>query len=535
MKGDFSRNTFDARSHFSRVLMQQGRVQLDADWNEQVAILLHYLQTLAADLIGPYGGPKDGAGFEIFSDSALANNFLIGPGHYYVDGILCELDAGALDINPNGSTPPNLNVSSLMLDGRQLAEKDWIEIADDEGWHSARVIAVDQEKLLIGVKLSEVEYSLKNPARLRRLLTYRQQLDYPSAELGANGNFLVYLDVWERSITSIEDSHIREVALGGPDTASRAKVVCQVKMTDKRPGTNDLINVSATCNDMRQQWSKWVDAWRAQANGQLKARLDPGRVKPDPCTIAPTSAYRGQENQLYRIEIHVGSNQVDETGKKLAPTFKWSRDNGSVVAAWLESEDGALLVSHTHGFQAGQWVEITDNDHDLLVQPGNFFRIARIEAGALYLEPSSTPMPAWGKDKLQKIRGWDQTENANTTLINGAVPMIPTDTAKKDNWIDLENGLQIKFQADGSYRTGDYWLIPARTTGVIEWPNDVDTLGEPVAQPAHGIIHHYAPLGIITTDASGNVTLGNDLRCTFEHAAICKSGNEQLLVRSFAA
>ena len=31
MKGDFTRNTFDPRKHFARVLMQQGRVQLDAD------------------------------------------------------------------------------------------------------------------------------------------------------------------------------------------------------------------------------------------------------------------------------------------------------------------------------------------------------------------------------------------------------------------------------------------------------------------------------------------------------------------------
>jgi hypothetical protein len=33
MKGDFTRNTFVPSKSFSRVLMQQGRVQLDADWN----------------------------------------------------------------------------------------------------------------------------------------------------------------------------------------------------------------------------------------------------------------------------------------------------------------------------------------------------------------------------------------------------------------------------------------------------------------------------------------------------------------------
>ena len=37
MSGDYSRWSFDPRRHFGAVLMQQGRVQTDADWNEWVA------------------------------------------------------------------------------------------------------------------------------------------------------------------------------------------------------------------------------------------------------------------------------------------------------------------------------------------------------------------------------------------------------------------------------------------------------------------------------------------------------------------
>ena len=93
MKGDFSRDTFDSVKHFSRVLQQQGRVQLDADWNEQTAIVLHYLRTLAADLIGPFAGPQGSSGFEITRAAGVdgpKNDFTIGAGRYYVDGILCE-------------------------------------------------------------------------------------------------------------------------------------------------------------------------------------------------------------------------------------------------------------------------------------------------------------------------------------------------------------------------------------------------------------------------------------------------------------
>src|SRR5258708_34003638 len=90
-RGDFTRDTFDSLKHFSRVLMQQGRVQLDADWNEQTSILLHYLQTLAADLIGPHGGPGDG--FRIVqmtdaNDNLVPFEFKISSGSSYVAGTL---------------------------------------------------------------------------------------------------------------------------------------------------------------------------------------------------------------------------------------------------------------------------------------------------------------------------------------------------------------------------------------------------------------------------------------------------------------
>jgi hypothetical protein len=69
--------------------MQQGRVLLDADWNEQVSILLHRMQTMAEDLIGPHGGPQHRCGFEV-TLPRRGNNLDIGTGHYYVDGMLCQ-------------------------------------------------------------------------------------------------------------------------------------------------------------------------------------------------------------------------------------------------------------------------------------------------------------------------------------------------------------------------------------------------------------------------------------------------------------
>ena len=55
MNGDFSRLTFDPSKHYSSVLLQQGRVQLDADGNEQASLGLHYLRAFIADIIGSGG------------------------------------------------------------------------------------------------------------------------------------------------------------------------------------------------------------------------------------------------------------------------------------------------------------------------------------------------------------------------------------------------------------------------------------------------------------------------------------------------
>jgi hypothetical protein len=70
-RGDFSRLTFDPAKHYSSVLMQQGRVQLDADWNEQVDIAAHRLRTLAMDTIGATGAPAGSSGFEIVPRASL--------------------------------------------------------------------------------------------------------------------------------------------------------------------------------------------------------------------------------------------------------------------------------------------------------------------------------------------------------------------------------------------------------------------------------------------------------------------------------
>ena len=65
MKGDFTRFTFRPEKHYRSVRVQQGRVQLDADWNEQADIATHRDDAAMGDLIGRQGAPWHGGGFQV--------------------------------------------------------------------------------------------------------------------------------------------------------------------------------------------------------------------------------------------------------------------------------------------------------------------------------------------------------------------------------------------------------------------------------------------------------------------------------------
>lgn len=75
----------------------------------------------------------------------------------------------------------------------------------------------------------------------------------------------------------------------------------------------------------------------------------------------------------------------------------------------------------------------------------------------------------------------------------------------------------FKFVKGKKYKTGDYWLIPARTaTGDIEWPRKRDA---PDALLCEGIKHHFCRLALLkystTADGGGSFEQISDLRTIF--------------------
>lgn len=443
MKGDFTRVTFDPLRHFSRVLMQQGRVQLDADFNEQSAILLHYLRTLVGDLIGPYGGPRGGeAGFGLAPQGN--GRFTLGVGHYYVDGILVE----------NHDPATELHIEDIQ------------------------------------------------------------------------GAFVAYLDVWERHVTHLQAPGIREVALGGPDTCTRAEVVWAVRRQDIESGNDG----ETGCEAARE----WVERLRVleypEMRPRMRARMTGERQGGDACSIPPDSRYRGNENQLYRVEVHRGGAAWDGTTDRDgtprgnlddAATFVWSRDNGSVVFGIIRQE-GPVVYLASLGRDArstlsvGDWVEIMDDDLELRGEPGTLVQVDAVDAVdiTVTLKASGGTTPVWpGYDEKTTshplLRRWDHSKIAGQAMHEGAILLRADD----GEWLEIEDGIEIAFRSGQTqFRNGDYWLVPARVaTGKIEWPEDA--ADRPLALPPAGIQHHYAPLAVIQGGEAQDCRCGFRLAC----------------------
>jgi hypothetical protein len=440
MAADYSRTTYDRRKHYSGVLMQQGRVQLDADWNEQRDIAVHFLRALARDVIGPHGGPAGGFELARAVDSKGAGipyDFTIAPGHYYVDGILCENDGRW----PAGATAP-------------------------------------------------------------APFAYRHQPDYPlpaDEELQADGAYLVYLDVWEREIIALQDDDIREVGLGGPDTAARSKVIWQVR----------VLSVKGAYDFDEDHPARYLQSKRPPlTTGRLRAKALQEQLSDDPCIVSPGAGYRGQENRLYRVEIH-------REGTAPHATFKWSRDNGAAVLAIAGTGDSSVTVESLGrdsrlSVAIGDWVEVLDDSHVLNRRVEPLLQVQDVDPVERLVTLDASP-PQTNAASHPLLRRWDQRKADDVDLVDGAIPL------REGIWLDLEDGVQVYFEAGGTYQAGDFWEIPARTaTGDVDWPGPPN---DPAALPARGVRDHYAPLRLITLDGAGQVALGREYRRTINPIA----------------
>jgi hypothetical protein len=407
-------------------------------------------------------------------------------------------------------------------------------------------------------------------------ITFRDQPDrYDVQWPPPAGRHAVVLDSWRRLVTALDDPSIREVALGGPTTSSRERVVWQVAAV---PVEGDWV-----CTDEL--------AATERTTGELAARAQPDEQLSSPCLIPPQAGYIGLENQFYRVEIvdsgdaydlaaapdtlpvtgfpagqpnqltvaalgslavgaavevfrtGPGSDPIEATfghviavdgltltlstilpafGPTDTPTlrvvgaaFVVSRDNGS-VATTVEAIDGVEVT-----------VRDTGPDEVLGFAVGQLVEISddRIEMESL---PGQLRQIA-DIDQARRIIVLRTPAEALDADPSGVDPALHPKLRRWDaagavrfrpdgsGWIHLENGNQVRF-VDGHYRRGDHWTFPARAatvdarSGTIEWPQDG---GAPALRPPLGIERHRCVLGHVDIDAAGSITAVEDCRNLF--------------------
>lgn len=274
---------------------------------------------------------------------------------------------------------------------------------------------------------------------------------------------LIYLDVWSEPITYVEDPDIREIALGGPDSATRMRLRQRVRVAQ---GEEGLI-------------SKRVPFPEGNGTGEG--------------TLSTEGVYTDQANRLYLVE-------VDTAGDIGTATVRWSEDNGSTIQRVLESlppRSTSVKVEDASAFQPGDRIllrkEFGDEEHRVAVVSGNVItlqqptgaQLAQLPAGQRNVPEFTT----FALDDHPKIQRWNEFH----------APIIPDpDQPFLSMSVELSHGIKVRFSGKG-FKKGDFWTFRARglagedATGVR-----ATTHIEPLDfSPPQGVVHAYLPLAEI--------------------------------------
>ena len=444
MGADVSRVRFDALRDFAGVVLQQGRLLLDADFNEYVALLDRRLRAETSDLTS--FGPDNQQGVawvpretpDAFRVTASGGDLSIGRGRMYVDGLLAENHGADFD----GFDP-------LLSERAGTADLD-----------------------------------------------YEEQPYWPTpSPLPTGGTHLAYLDVWQREVTHVEDPGLVEVAVG-VDATARWQTAWQVRLLD--------VGTGVTCETDDEDIDGWPQLIRP-SDGRLTTDTVEVAADEDPCELPPTGGYRGLENQTYRVEVHAGGEPGTATFKWSRENASVALPvvelvSPTVLRVASVGRDDVLRVT------TGDWVEILDDRSELDSALGEIRKVTVDDAertiaftGALpaELQPADADEAA---ARHLRVRRWDQSgvvrDGAGAQLTDldapGASGLI-TVPASSTTQVVLEHGVAVSFSvatAGGRFRPGDYWIFAARTADAsVELLDDA---------PPLGVHHHYARLGVLT-------------------------------------
>lgn len=314
-----------------------------------------------------------------------------------------------------------------------------------------------------------------------------EQVDFPNSPV-ATGNYVLYADVWERTVTQLMDSRLLDAGLHGADTCTRKQMMAQIKW----------------CPDSIDPEQSVVNPAKGDAGltlTLLQKTTDPDAC--DPCA-AELDIDTRVGNYLFRVEVHDVQGDANNPSEI---TLKWSSENGAEQFEALASED--LMPA---GFISDKWVyeffDATTERHMGVHLNTNPWQPAR-EQLAVFNEIAgayTVPVISGSSETKTLVRRWDgycKIDLTSGLLLEGMDRGVTLDTSKAPTslgYVSLSstlemmlNSLSIELDIDSkSFVAGDFWLADVREAVHSEGSRLLDN------QAPHGITHYYLTLASVT-------------------------------------
>lgn len=402
--------------------------------------------------------------------------------------------------------------------GRMITDRDWNELVDT--LKSMLASSLSEVVGIGGPREGALRLSKSSPSAPLRLIPgiayvnglrgavvstvpfgsdcgFDQQVDYPAAPPLPSGSYLIYLDLWERPVTALEDAGLRDPALHGADTTTRTQVMAQVKFQPLALAIKDPLPPPA----VSRSGSATLTVRFPQGSGESSA---------DPCDPRIEEIEEVGGDFLFRLEVHDVS--WEGGGLPSSPpsqvVLKWSRENGAEQQLFA----GAPAEFKTEPSVFELYRGVAERHLGLHFAPERWSP----QRGVLFNDfPASPPAPDSPQDPWF-VRRWDGyvvlLRQGSTWSIAPATPggFEPAKSAPGATLDPIaENLLRIHLTdldvdlllQDGTtsrvFVPGDFWSVPVRRA--------LYAPGVPLLENAvpAGIAHNYLPLGYV--DSSGNL------------------------------
>lgn len=302
---------------------------------------------------------------------------------------------------------------------------------------------------------------------------FERQRDFPLPPTpGSTGDYRLYADVWERTVTHLMDSRLRDKGLHGADTSTRKQTLAQVKWCPR-----EIDPMQSVKNP-------------SKGNAGLTVTLLRKTTQPDPCDPCADQVEIDARlgNYLFRVEIHDVRGDADNPEEI---TLKWSSENGAEQYA-LQDETGTELTLPAD-FTSGRWVyeffdETSERHLGVHLVPG--FSPSREALIGEY--PTAVPSRAFvrrwdGYCTLRKNGTWEVAEQFDRYQ-SGTASASFAETTGNELTVNLD-AQTLTLPLNSFFVAGDYWMAEIREA---EHKAGDEVLTEKAPE---GIEHHYLTLG----------------------------------------